>query len=99
MENKKILIASYYGLRECLLSAAKSLEKIGYEIDDYPLLKYSSDINDKRSDYVEHFNSKIQESNPKVILFWCLAISASGLEELRKQNVNRIFALFNWDDP
>lgn len=98
-QRKKILIASYYGLKEALSAAAKSFKYLGYDICEYPLLRYSTDAADKRKDYVEHFNSQIELHKPDIILFWCMAISVEGLEYIRKKHEKIIFAFFSWDDP
>lgn len=63
----KLLIVSYYGLREALLLASIAFEKLGYEVIDYPLMKYSSDINDKIPNYIDHFKNYIQLQNPDIL--------------------------------
>lgn len=96
---KRILLTTYYGLREALLAAKCALERVGYLVDEYPLFRWSSDAADKRADYVTHFANCIASNNPDIILFWCLTISSSGLRKIRADNPHRKFVLYNWDDP
>ena len=95
----KLLLVTYYGIRESLQSAASALEGLGYRIVDYPILKHGFDPHSKREDYPSHFDQCIRSFDPRIILFWSFAISYGDLCKLRKDHPHRIFGLFNWDDP
>lgn len=95
---KKILIISYYGLNESLGAAGKSLEKLGYQIEDYPLFKYVYDKHDKKENYESHFKDHINIINPDIILWWFINIPTKLLSDISQQKT--IYQMiFNWDDP
>lgn len=37
--------------------------------------------------------------NLDILLFWCLAISAKGLKEIRESFKDKLFLSFNFDEP
>ena len=64
----KILILSYYELKESLLCASKELEKFGFIVQNFPLFQYYKDQNDKREDYATLCLQSIEEYKPDVII-------------------------------
>jgi len=95
---KKILITNYYGLIEALQLSANALSKLNNEIYDYPLFKYSRDLNDKLENYEEHMIKYVQDNQIDVILWWYAGIETEKMEIIvNKTNVKNIF--FNWDEP
>lgn len=93
-----ILITSYYGLKDSLLSAAKAFTKLGFRVIDYQLYRYSKDEHDKKPNYVEDMIELVNTINPIFILWWYIGIPASDLKVIRDKT-NTQHVLFNWDDP
>lgn len=96
---KKILIVSYYGLQDSLKSAANSLEKLGYEMDTYPLFKYAHDTHDKIENYKDHFKSYIEESKPDILLYWYIGVPPNVIKYIRDSFPHIYSIFYNWDDP
>lgn len=96
---KKILLVSYYGFKDSLKCASESLEKLGYEVDTYPLFRYAFDSHDKKPNYKEHFNSYVQESSPDIILWWFFYVPTEVVSFIHTNNPRCYSILFNWDDP
>ena len=95
----KILITTYYGLKESLLCASRSLNKVGFECYEYPLFRYYADKYDKLDNYVDHFMGYIREVNPDSILWWFIAIKTSDIERIKQDNLSIKHIFFNWDEP
>ena len=95
----KILIVTYYGLKESLQCAAESLAKLGYDIVDYPLFRFAHDVNDKKKNYLRHFHETTLEHDPDILIWWCTAIPQKNMSFFRKLHAQRYHILFNWDDP
>lgn len=94
----KILITSYYEIKDSLLYAANSLIKLGYNVSNYPLFRYYMDENDKLDNYVDHFIDYIKEFNPDILLWWYIGIPSSDMEVIvNNSKCRHIF--FNWDEP
>ena len=93
----KLLITSYYGLRESLLSAANSLRKNGINVIDFPLLKIyrSSDILNKKLE----FDNFIKKECPDMILWWYINIPFDDFKYIIENNKHIKNFYFNWDDP
>lgn len=96
---KKILIVSYYHLKESLLCASESFINLGYDICNFPLFQYAYDKNDKRLDYLELFLETIEKEEPNIILWWFFGISANDIQYIYNKNANLYHILYNWDDP
>lgn len=94
----KILITSYYELRESLLLAAKSLEKHGNTVISYPLYQKYNDKHSKIENYKDDFIKYIQDNNPDVILWWYIGIPTDSFGDIVR-NTNKINIFFNWDEP
>lgn len=97
---KTICTVSYYGLKNPIDLATDSLEKLGYNVIDFPFIRYSRDIHDAKENYLELFIDFINHNNVDVILWWCFDISTSNFEYLISkinQNIKQIY--FNWDEP
>ncbi|QKF94561.1 hypothetical protein QKU48_gp1103 [Fadolivirus algeromassiliense] len=92
----KLLITSYYGLRESLLSAANSLRKLGITVIDFHLFElYKSADNDKLS----RFDSFIKKESPHIILWWYIGIPINDMKHIVENNLDIKHVYFNWDDP
>lgn len=97
---KRILIVTYYGLKEPIKFAADGLESLGYIVDDFPLYRFKYDDNDKTEDYLRLFHEKIVAFEADVVLWWCTCISADEMALIKERNPKVGAHLFyNWDDP
>jgi hypothetical protein len=94
----KLLLITYYGERDSLLYAANSLRKIGYDVINYPLFQYSEDTHSKLDNYLQHFDTFINDENPSVILWWYLP-NVDCLKHIYNLHKDRLHTMFNWDDP
>jgi len=97
---KKILIVSYYELKESLRCAADCLENcLSYEILHYPLFEKKNDTNSRIENYFEDFISFIKKSNPDILFWWYFGISEKKLKEIKSLFPSLFQILYNWDDP
>ena len=94
----KILITSYYELKEALLSAANGLRKQGHTVINYPLFQNLHDVHSRRHNWKEHFINYINETDVDVILWWYFNVSTDDFVEIIAKT-NKINILFNWDEP
>jgi len=96
----KIILTSYYGLKESIFLAIQALTEIDIEIIDYPLFQYSRDVNDRKSNYLEEFIKFVSFHEPfDGFLFWCLTFTTAELKILKETFPHVLFTFFNWDDP
>lgn len=96
---KKILLISYYGFKDSLECARRSMEKLGYTVDTYPLFQYAYDSNDKKENYKEHFNGYIKDTQPDIILWWFIYVPSEVIQFISVNNPSCYSILFCWDDP
>lgn len=96
--NNNICMISYYGLRDSLLCAAKSLEDMGYNVFDFPLFKYIYDIHDKIDNYIFLLKQFIIDNNIEIVLWWFVNISTDEFIDIKKSTGVK-YILFNWDEP
>lgn len=94
-----IIIVGYYELKESLLSAAKSLEKQGFNIDCYPLYQKYLDIHTKIDNYVEDMIQFINNKKPDYLLWWYYGIPYEEMEKIINGIGNIKNIMYNWDDP
>lgn len=83
-----MLFVTYYGLREALAYAAAELEALNYNIVDVPFFALDKPIKEVLEDHSD-----------TIVLFWCFAIDHAELRTLRQVFPEKIFVMFNWDDP
>ena len=99
----KILIVSYYELKDALLCVANALRELGYTVTNYPLFQMAYDVHSRRSDYAEHFAHHIRLEAPDIMVWWFTNIPASVIESLRTSALqvhpSMFWLWFNWDDP
>ena len=97
----KLLITSYYGLRESLQSATNSLIKYGIIVVDFGLLKLykSTEISDENKKL--EFNNFIKKEQPDIILWWYINIPVEHMKYIVEDEDNSHIKhfYFNWDDP
>jgi hypothetical protein len=100
-ENKKtICIITYYGLKNPLGLAASSLQKLGFNLINFPYIKYAKDKYDAKENYLEMLIEYLKNNKVDIILWWCFDISVSNFEYVIlnvNKNIKNIF--FNWDEP
>ena len=95
----KLLIVSYFNLRESLLCAANALQDKGYEISSYPLLERKTSMPDQ---WPSDFAQIISEERPDIILWWYIGVPYEQLASaISAANASGkiMQILYNWDDP
>lgn len=50
------------------------LERLGYEVLDYPLFRYANDQFDKKRNYLRHFHETVIDLDPDVLIWWYVAL-------------------------
>lgn len=93
-----ICFVCYYELKQALLEAAKSLEKLNYKIYDFPMHKYIHDHYDKIDNYDKLFIDFIFENKIDVILWWFIKINTDKFEYIHNVTKTK-YIFFNWDEP
>jgi hypothetical protein len=96
---KKIVIVSFYELKDYLLYIKDVFESYHFTVSHYPLFKYSYDAHDKLENYKEHMNEFLKETQPDIILWWFIDVSADVFKYIKQQHKNKIFIMYNSDDP
>lgn len=94
---KKILIVSFYELKEHLLYISDTLKNYMYDVDYYPLFCYAYDKTSKISNYIDHFDKYIKNSKPNIILWWFLDIPEDDIKLIVSNNENIYYVMFNND--
>lgn len=90
----KILITSYYDLKDSLLSAANSLKNKEHDVTYYPLLQNKDTIG-----YIDDIDKNIKDNKIDIILWWYIGIPSTDVKEIISKNTNVKNIYFNWDDP
>jgi len=88
---KKILIVSYYDLKEYLLNIKNLLQDFNYEVTYYPLFQYAYDTNDKIDNYKEHFNNHIEKHRIDIILWWFLDVPLDVFRFIKQKKSGSLF--------
>lgn len=97
---KKILIVSYYDLKDFFINIKDGFENYGYTVVSYPLFRYAYDANDKISDYKEHMGEYIRSVVcPDIILWWFIDVAPDVFKYIKKMFPNIYYILYNFDDP
>lgn len=99
----KLLIVSYFNLRESLLCAANALQDTGYQISHYPLLEKKLLLPEI---WPSDFAQIVSKENPHIILWWYIGVPyeqlAKAISSIKKSiepGSSPIHILYNWDDP
>jgi hypothetical protein len=95
---KKILIVSYYELKDYFLYIKTLFEQYMFTVSNYPLFRYVYDAHDKLENYEEHMDNYIGEYNPDIILWWFLDVPTLMFDNIKKYNPDKYFIMFNADD-
>lgn len=96
---KKILIVSFYDLKDYLMYIKELFEEYNFTVINYPLFRYAYDANDKIENYKEHMNDYIKTTNPDIILWWFIDVPVDVFKYIKQQNNDKMFILYNSDDP
>jgi hypothetical protein len=96
---KKILIISFYELKEYLMYIKELFINYNYIVNNYPLFQYAYDTNDKLENYKEHMNNFITHMKPDVIIWWFLDVPSDVFKYIKSNNKSTYFIMFNFDDP
>lgn len=96
---KKILIISFYELKDYLLYIKEKFEEYNFSVINYPLFRYAYDSNDKIDNYKDDMNEYIINNNPDIILWWFIDVPIDVFKYIKQNNKNKIFIMYNSDDP
>jgi hypothetical protein len=96
---KKILIVSFYELKDYLLYIKELFEQYNFTVISYPLFRYAYDSNDKLDNYKEHMNDFIKENNPDIILWWFIDVPVEVFKYIKQNFKEKLFIMYNSDDP
>lgn len=97
---KKILIISYYELKEYLI-AISNIFKMQYkwEVMYYPLYMYCYDKYSKIPNYTEHMSKFIYTTQPDIILWWFTDVHTDIFINIKTTYPNIYYVIYNIDDP
>ncbi len=95
----RILIMSYYELKESLLAATDQLKKFGYFVDNFPLYQYSKDVHDKKANFLEMCLTKVDDFKPDIILYWYFGVEPKFFSAVKAHKKDVFTILFDWDAP
>lgn len=99
MSTPKLMIVTWYGLRESLQLGADALSRLDYDVVEYPLFRFMCDQHDKKPTWLSDFSQAIKTTAPKIILWWFFDIDPADFKLIRTANPSVLHILFNWDDP
>lgn len=99
-KNKRMIIVCWYESdmtrQNCITAAHRCFEERGYTVIQYGLLRAKNE----KKDYIFTFDLLINSFNPSIILFWNWnSISYDELAMIKMNHSDRVFMVFNWDDP
>lgn len=94
---KKVMIISYYELKDYFINIKESFEYYHYDVCNYPLFRYAYDAHDKIVNYKEHMNKYIKETMPDIILWWFIDVPVEIFEYIKLHNKNIYYIVYNND--
>lgn len=99
MINNKIIIICWFDSNNkynCIEIVKNILNNLDYDVELFPFMQ----IKNNNKNYLELFDNKITNFDPKYLLFWNWAsISGEELKYIKNRHYERIFMIYNWDDP
>lgn len=96
---KKILIISFYELKEYLYHIKELFESYYFEVINYPLLQYAYDVNDKIQNYHVNMNEYIDSNNPDIVLWWFIDVPVEVFKYIKSNHPSIFYIMYNMDDP
>lgn len=96
---KKIVIVSFYELKEYLMYIKELFLSYHYEVYHYPLFQYAYDANDKLENYKEHMVEHLSKIKPDVVLWWFLDVPSDVFKHVKACHPNIHYIMYNSDDP
>jgi len=94
---KKILIVSYYELKEFLLTISNIFSNTyKWDVCYYPLFMYYNDINTKIPNYKQHFSNFIDENNPDIILWWYYGIPIDIIQYIKLKHPDKYYIIYEY---
>lgn len=101
MDNK-IIIVSWYKSNNvhknpnCIDIVKQIFINKHYDVECFPFMQ----IRNNNKNYIEIFDKFIKDFDAKYILFWNWScISEDELKLVKNNNYEKVFIIFNWDDP
>lgn len=96
---KKIIIISFYELKDYLLYIKETLQQYNFSVIHYPLFRHAYDSHDKLENYKEHMNDFIKSNNVDIILWWFIDVPIDVFKFIKQNNKDKLFIMYNSDDP
>lgn len=101
MIDNRVAIVCWYESHDkefpnCIRLVHNNFEILGYDVKQIPFLQLKNEYHD----YLDRVDAMLKEFDPKYVLWWnWSSITDEELEKIRIKHYERIFAVFNWDDP
>ena len=96
---KKILIVSFYELKEYLLSISNIfINTYKWDVCNYPLFMYYKDENTKIDNYKEHFSAFIDENKPDIILWWYYGIPIDIIQYIQFKHPKIYYIIYEYSN-
>lgn len=95
----KLLFIIYYDAKNYLSYIKELFEKYHIIITTYPLFKFAYDANDKIENYQDNLCEFIDKNDPDMIFWWFIDVPVNVFKNVRENNKNRYFIIYNSDDP
>lgn len=92
----KISLVGSYALADGYLGAAKSLRKLGIEVDFVPAQKYRSE---NPSEHLNLVCNDLLQQKPDVVLWWRAETLDGNQFSILREKIPGKFIMYSWDDP
>ena len=93
---KKILIVSFYELKEYLLSISDIfIDTYKWDVCYYPLFMYYKDAHNKIDNYKEHFSEFISENKPDIILWWYYGVPIDIIHYIKLKHPEIFYIIYD----
>uniref|UniRef100_A0A6C0E2F8 Uncharacterized protein n=1 Tax=viral metagenome TaxID=1070528 RepID=A0A6C0E2F8_9ZZZZ len=94
---KKILIVSFYELKEYLLSISDIfIDTYKWDVCYYPLFMYYKDEHNKIDNYKEHFSEFISENKPDIILWWYYGVPIDIIHYIKLKHPEIFYIIYEY---
>jgi len=95
---KKIMIISFYELKEYLLAISNNFKNIyKWDVCNYPLYMNYYDTTTKKSNIIEHFVECINKEQPDIILWWLYDIPNDVILKIKEKFPNIYYIIYEYE--
>jgi len=98
IENRIIIVCWYKSNNNfnCIEIVKNIFIDKGFEVECYPFMQ----IKNNNRNHINIFDKALKDFDPKYVLFWNWAsITGDELKYIKNNNYERVFMVYNWDDP